>query len=218
VLSVTGSTAALKFELRDSDFSGSEFILEGATGIALRFLQWLCGDDWRPLEVHLSRRAPADPRPFRRFFGAPVRFSSTDDAVVLSADWLDRQVPREERRREASRVQIIAAPFSELVRRQAAMRLGLAPLGAGEIARDLGISRRQLFRRLQAEGTTVQTLIDEFRFTRARHLLAAGDASLSQIAFALGFPEQSSFSRAFARWSGVAPGEWRRANVPGPPS
>lgn len=202
----------MKFELRDSDFLGSEYVLEGATGIIMRFLQWLCGPHWRPEEVHLCRRAPADPDAFHRFFGAPIRFSATEDAVVFSADWLERPVPREERRREARRLEIERAPWSELVRRQVAMRLGLAPLSADLIASDLGISRRQLFRHLKAEGAAIQALIDDFRFARTRHLLTAGDSPLAQIAFALGFPEQSAFTRAFARWSGISPSEWRRIN------
>jgi AraC-like DNA-binding protein len=214
VLSDSDRTAIMKFELRDSDFPGSEFILEAATGIILRFLQWLCGEDWKPEEVRLCRREPSDPRPFHEFFGVPVRFSATEDAVLFSADWLDRPVPREERRREARRLEIAGAPYSELVRRQVAMRLGFAPLSAQEIARDLGISRRHLFRHLKAEGATVQALVDEFRFARARHLLTAGDAPLTQIAVALGFPEQSAFTRAFGRWSGMAPSVWRRISEP----
>jgi AraC-like DNA-binding protein len=140
----------------------------------------------------------------------PVRFSATEDAILFSADWLERPVSREERRQEGRRLEIAATPYSELVRRQVALRLGFASLGAQEIATQLGISRRQLFRHLKAEGTSCQALVDGFRFARARHLLAAGDAPLAQIGFALGFPEQSSFTRAFARWSGMTPREWRR--------
>jgi AraC-like DNA-binding protein len=89
------------------------------------------------------------------------------------------------------------------------MQLGFGSLGAKELARQLGISSRQLFRRLRAEGTTCQTIVDEVKFSRARHLLAAGDAPIADIAFALGYPEQSSFTRAFARWSGMSPQKWR---------
>ncbi len=211
VLASAGPVAMMKFELRDPDFDGSEFVQEGSTGIIHRFLQWLCGAAWKPEIVHLCRRAPADPKPFQKFFDAPVRFSATEDAIFFSAEWLDCPVAREEQRRAAKRVQIAAAPYSELVRRQVAMRLGLASLRADDIAGDLGVSRRQLFRQLKSEGTTVQVLVDETRFSRARHLLAAGDAPLADIAFALGFPEQSAFTRAFARWSGLPPGEWRRS-------
>jgi AraC-like DNA-binding protein len=202
--------ATLGFELRYSDFPGANFILEGAIGICLRFMQWLGGDPWKPEEVHLSGRKPVDPRPFQVFFGARVRFSATNDAILFSSDWLERPVAREQRRLELRRLEIAAAPFSELVRRQAAMSLGFRPLGAKDLARQLEVSPRQFFRRLKAEGTTCQKLVEDVKFSRARHLLAAGDAPITEIAFALGYPDQSSFTRAFARWSGVPPSEWRK--------
>jgi AraC-like DNA-binding protein len=214
VLSGNGDVAMMKFELRYADFPGAEFILEGATGIILRFMQWLCGRPWQPEEVHLSRREPADPRPFRAFFGAPVRFSSTENGVVFAADWLDRRLDREERRLRQMKFEAGAAPFSELVRRQVAIDLGFEPLTGARMASQLGISRRQLFRHLAAESTTYQSLVDDVRFSRARYLLSAGDAPIAEIAFAVGYPDQSSFTRAFARWSGATPGEWRRH--PGP--
>jgi hypothetical protein len=178
VLSASGSEAMMKFEMRDSDFFGSEFIYEGATGIISRFMRWLCGDGWRADEVHLCRRKPPDTDAFQRFFDAPIRFSATEDALLFAARWLGHPVPRERRRQQDRRLEIAAAPYSELVRRQVAMCLGLAPLDAQGIAARIGISRRQLFRRLKSEGTTFKALVDEFRFTRApyhRRCAAGGD-------------------------------------------
>jgi AraC-like DNA-binding protein len=209
-LSTRGPAAMLKFDLRYGDFAGAGFILEGATGIIHRFLQRLCGRSWKPDEVHLSRRAPSDPRPFQKFFGAPVRFSSTEDGVLFSSDWLSRPVAREEHRLRSRELEITATPFSELVRRQAAIGLGFERLTGKHLASQLGISRRQLFRHLSAEGTTCQKLVDDVKFSRARFLLAAGDAPIAEIAFAMGYPDQASFTRAFTRWSGMGPGGWRR--------
>jgi AraC-like DNA-binding protein len=212
VLSSAGEVAMLKFDLRYGDFPGANFILEGATGIILRFMQWLCGESWRPEEVHLSRRAPPDPRPFHDFFSAPVRFSSTEDGVLFSVDWLSRRVPREEHRLRSKGFEAAATPTSELVRRQVALRLGFEPLTGSRLATQLGLSRRQLFRNLSAEGTTCQRLVDDVKFSRARYLLAAGDAPIAEIAYAVGYPDQASFTRAFSRWSGMPPGEWRRCH------
>jgi AraC-like DNA-binding protein len=210
VFSSREAIAMLKFDLRQADFSGAELILDCATGIAFRFMQWLCGELWKPEEVHLSRRKPSDPRPFQDFFGAPVRFSATEDGILFSSDWLDRPVAREQQRLESRRLEIATAPFSENVRRQAAMALGFGPLSGKDLALQLGVSRRQFFRRLKAEGTSCRQILDDVRFSRARHLLAAGEAPIAEIAFALGYPDQSSFTRAFARWSGMSPGLWRR--------
>ncbi len=212
-LSVAEPTALLGYQLRNSGFPGANFILEGAIGIGLRFLQWLCGKRWKPEEVHLSARKPQDARPFQDFFGAPVRFSATNDAILFPSDWLKRPVHREQRRREEKHLEIAGAPFSELVRRQAAMNIGFGSFGTRDLACQLGVSRRQLFRLLKAEGTTCQKIVDDLKFSRSRHLLASGDAPITEIAFALGYPEQSSFTRAFARWAGVPPSEWRRQSA-----
>jgi AraC-like DNA-binding protein len=90
------------------------------------------------------------------------------------------------------------------------MNLGFGSFGAKDIARQLSVSPRQLFRRLRVEGTTCQKIVDDVKFSRARHLLGAGDAPITEIAFALGYPDQSSFTRAFVRWSGMPPREWRK--------
>lgn len=214
VLSTAGDVAIMKFDLRYADFPGAEFILEGATSIIFRFMQWLCGRRWKPEEVHLSRRAPRDARPFREFFGAPVRFSSTQDGVLFAAGWLDTRLDHEEHRLKRMKLEIGTAPFSELVRHQAAIDLGFEPLTGERLAEQLGMSRRQLFRHLSAEGTTCQTLVDDVKFARARHLLSAGDAPIADIAFAVGYPDQSSFTRAFARWAGMTPRAWRRHGQP----
>jgi hypothetical protein len=165
--SAGGTIATLGFELRYSDFPGANFILEGAIGIGLRFMQWLCGDKWRPEEVHLSGRKPADPRPFHDFFGAPVRFSATEDAILFSSDWIKRPVAREQCRLESTRLEIAAAPFSERVRRQVAMNLGFGSLSAKDLAFQLGVSARQLFRLLKEEGATCQTIVDDVKFSRS---------------------------------------------------
>jgi AraC-like DNA-binding protein len=209
-VSVSGRIVSFGFNLRRSDFIGANFILEAATGIIFRLMRWLCGPSWVPEEVHLSRRRPANPRPFQDFFGMPIRFSATEDAVLFSADWLTRQVAREEHRLNSKHPEIAASPFSELVRQQVAIGLGFASLDAQVLAEKLGISRRQLFRRLKAEGTTCQEIVDDVKFSRARHLLEVGDAPIAEIAFALGYPDQSSFTRAFARWSDMPPSEWRK--------
>lgn len=208
-----GSLAMVKFELRDADFPGAEYLEDGAIGIAFRLVQSLLGTDWRPDDVHLARAAPHDTSDFARFFGAPVRFSATEVALVFPTDDLGQPVSRERRRRQATGPAPTPTPVSERVRREVAMRMGLGPIDAQAIADALDLSRRQLFRELREEGTTVQALVDEGRFARARHLLAVGNASLAEIAFALGFPDQSAFSHAFKRWAGTTPRHWRQTKI-----
>ncbi|MGD9663813.1 MAG: AraC family transcriptional regulator ligand-binding domain-containing protein [Novosphingobium sp.] len=82
---------------------------------------------------------------------------------------------------------------------------------ATEAAKRLALSERTLHRRLAEEGTRFSTLVDEMRYSRARELLADRQMTIETIAFALGFAEPSSFSRAFKRWSGMAAAEYRQS-------
>ncbi len=83
---------------------------------------------------------------------------------------------------------------------------------AGEdLARHLGLHRRTLNRRLRAEGTTFQQVLDEVRYARARELLADVRISIADISLRLGYAEPSAFTRAFRRWAGTNPLRWRTA-------
>lgn len=79
-----------------------------------------------------------------------------------------------------------------------------------EVALGLGLSERSLRRRLAADNTSYQQLLDETREALATELLATTDLSVEQIAGRLGYAESASFTRAFQRWRGVPPGRYRR--------
>ena len=78
------------------------------------------------------------------------------------------------------------------------------------VAETVNTSVRTLQRRLAASGRSYKKLVDEVRLEGARQALAASDAPLKAIAFDLGFAEQASFTRAFRRWTGQAPSEYRK--------
>ncbi len=74
----------------------------------------------------------------------------------------------------------------------------------------LSMSVRTFQRRLAASGRTYKKLVDEVRLAEARRALAASKVPLKAIAFELGFAEQASFTRAFRRWTGQSPSEYRK--------
>lgn len=91
----------------------------------------------------------------------------------------------------------------------AASRTQAPALGRGvhrQVARELGIGPRALQSRLRAERTSFQLLLDEARRETALREFAEGRSSLSELAFLLGYSEQSAFQRAFKRWTGSTPG------------
>lgn len=78
-----------------------------------------------------------------------------------------------------------------------------------ETARLLAMSERTLRRRLTAEGTGFQDVVDRFRETRARELLTGSRDAVERIADRLGYSEASAFIHAFKRWTGLTPGAYR---------
>ena len=93
----------------------------------------------------------------------------------------------------------------------------LLPLGrarADVVAKKLGMSERTLARRLTEEGVTFIKVVQQLKATLARYYLEDETLPMSEIAWRLGFEEQSSFSHAYKRWTGKTPRELRGADYP----
>jgi AraC-like DNA-binding protein len=211
--SMSDAEVTLRYELREPAIEGANHVFVGVIAMAMRMMQALCGRDWQPDEVQLSRRSPQDVAPYRRFFRAPVRFNAAQDALVFEGRWLDHPVAPPGQPGVSPSFTGEGRAMSEIVGTLVSRRLGLEPVSAAELAAEIGNSRRALDRQLAGEGVSCQHLVDSIRFARARRLLADGDAPLSDIAFALGYPDSSVFSRAFRRWGDLSPSAWRKQNA-----
>ena len=78
-----------------------------------------------------------------------------------------------------------------------------------EVAKDLLQSPRTMQRRLAADGTTFQDVLEEARNELAQHYLLHSPLELTEVAYLLGYEDANSFFRAFRSWQGVSPGRWR---------
>lgn len=79
-----------------------------------------------------------------------------------------------------------------------------------ELAQALSRHRRALSRRLRAQGTTFQKVLDEVRFEVARQLLERSRTPIDEVAVALCYGDVSAFMHAFRRWTGTAAAQWRK--------
>jgi AraC-like DNA-binding protein len=75
------------------------------------------------------------------------------------------------------------------------------------------VSVRTLQRKLVATGTTFREVSETVRGRLAEGYLTDPGVSIAEVAFLLGFSDQSSFNRAFRRWTGESPGRWRRGRA-----
>jgi AraC-like DNA-binding protein len=179
----------------------------------------VASEPFRPEEVHLKHEAPEDTSGHESWFECPVHFGSDKDALRVS----DETLRTPNKVGDASIAQffdtILEAEIGTLddsvpLDRRVLDRVSTAMSGGvpalSDVASELGMSGRTLQRRLADEDTTYQSLVDDARRKLAVRLLGHdGDATLSEVAFMTGFADQSAFTRAFKRWTGVTPGAFR---------
>jgi AraC-like DNA-binding protein len=175
-----------------------------------------------PRAVHVAHAPPEQAEAhaaYRRVFGVDVRFGEPPTEVLFERALLAHPIPRAE------------SGLGEILERHAAALLAHLPddpslaarvratlvgrLRSGEIdidpvAATLRMSARTLQRRLRDESTSFSAIVDDVRRELSLRYVADPALSLSGIALLLGFADQTTFHRAFVRWTGRAPGAYRR--------
>jgi AraC-like DNA-binding protein len=195
------------------------------------FGSWLAG---RPLAPHALAfahpRAPdADPDEYARVLGVVPGFGAVAhtadfDAALLAlplpaADTgmyplLQQHAERLLREREQAGNGIVAQVHGAIV--HALANIGQPePVRLAGIAGRLDLTPRTLQRKLADAGATFQQVLDAARYALAMDYLRQHDLPLVDIAFLLGFQEQSAFTHAFREWSGMNPGAWRERALAG---
>jgi AraC-like DNA-binding protein len=216
VLDVDGPSARMGHVVHHR-VEATEQINDGALAEVFNVLRVLCGARWQPTEIQFARRVPADLRPFRRFFDAPLRFDADMHAVVFNSRWLSHELPAVDPElqrllsREVARLeQTHGDNFPDQIRTVLRSSLSTGTVSAESVAGLFSMHPRTLARRLEGFGTGLRELLDETRHDAAREMLAHTSLDVSQIAESLGYARTSVFIRAFRRWSGSTPVAWRK--------
>jgi AraC-like DNA-binding protein len=206
-------TAVLTFLPYDPDAEGTGLVAEAAMATITAVLRDLFGAAWEPSEVYLPRRVPEDCRPYA-FFRAPVHFNEEVAGLAIMARDLNRSVvgAHVTAPSEAADGPVAAEASADVVeelRRLLRIEMLTRRLSSALAAEHFAVHRRTLNRRLSAQGQGFKILADEVRFAVARQLLSDTDIPLVQVSAALSFSEPAAFTRAFERWSGLAPSRFR---------
>ena len=150
---------------------------------------------------------------------ADLRFERPNTAIAFEAGYLDLPVQQNER---SIKEFLRTAPESILLKYKngsslsARVRRRLRQFEPGEVpdfedlAGELNLAPATMRRRLHEEGTSYQSIKDQLRRDLAIGYLSHTDRSVMEIALELGFSERSAFHRAFRKWTGASPGEFRR--------
>jgi AraC-like DNA-binding protein len=194
-------------------------IVEFMLGWWVEFGRRLLGPDAQLTEVRFRHGAARDLRAHRRTFGCTLVFDAPHDEVVFPVRVLGTELPSADQgldrvlRGEAQRLLDAHAPAASLADEVARLvRSALAQGGATmpAIAGRLGLRERTLRRRLREEETTYERVVDTIRrelaLEHVAHVARAGaDRSMADIAFRLGYSDETAFYRAFRRWTGTTP-------------
>ncbi|MDV7143862.1 AraC family transcriptional regulator [Tropicimonas sp. TH_r6] len=221
-----------RFELREEGgarwlidhFPGAEIapvgIEETFANLTMGFRKAAPGREFA-LEVQVSFSPPPHRALYDEIFRAPVRFNAGRNAIRLNPAWLEENTlaPQpyafglfsrhadtllaELEGGETTRARVEALILPELHKGSISM---------DAVARDLGMSRQTLYRRLKDENATFAEVHDDLRQNMARGYLTARKISVTEVAYLLGFSEASSFVRAFKRWTGQSPAAFRQAH------
>ncbi len=172
-----------------------------------------------PRAVHFTHEEPNYRDAYEQVFHAPLVFGSARNALLLDDAFLTLKQPRTNRYMFGILSDRADALLKELERSQttrAHVEALLMPIlhtgdaGMDVIAGQMGLSRRTLWRRLNAEGITFGKVLDALRHQLALHYLNGKKVSANEAAYLVGFSDPASFSRAFKRWTGKSPREAKR--------
>jgi len=176
-----------------------------------------------PREVHLAFPDNGRGDDYRALFNATILFDAEQNALVFDREELEE--PLEGRSADltglADRVlseyidALSPAAVSTAVRKLLLQMLPTGNASQDEISRRMNMSRSTLQRRLQAENTNYRDLLEDTRRTLAMQYVRDNKHPLSYVAFLLGFSDQSNFSRAFRRWTGLSPKRYQEQSAAG---
>lgn len=157
-----------------------------------------------------------------RLFQAPIRYGQAGCGLVFQASWLELPVVQNRQSLGEFLQQVPAnllvkyrdqTSVTERIRRILRRHLAEELPSLDDVSHSLAMTPQTLRRRLRQEGQGYQALKDALRRDAAIEYLARPDLSLIDISAMLGFSEPSTFHRAFKKWAGVAPGEYRNTRL-----
>ena len=202
---------------------GLRFCVEEFISITCKLGGALANDSPMFKRVELSYSAPANADRYREFCNGPILFDAPRTLMTLEAHWVNKAL----RTCDDEFNDICVQHCSQVIRQIAQgsplisqIRAILLKSGASipkldDAARKLGVSARTLRRRLLAEGTSFQDLVNEFRFDLAKQYAGQSNLTTKEISYLLGYANVNAFNRMFAAKAGKTLRQYRESNQPG---
>ena len=207
-----------------SEHKDQGLLLEAVTGLIWRLLQESTDSEVSLLRVEFAHEKPVPVEAYASFFQVPVSFQTGRNALVFSRESLGVPV----RHANPQMFSFVERHFAEL-RQQlgsdrypialAKLRQGImenatqAEYGAAAAAAKANISLRTAQRLAKQHGTSLNALIDEIRLANAKSFLGDPEIDIATVGQLVGYTDARAFRRAFKRWTGLSPKEYRRETL-----
>ncbi len=196
-----------------------QLVDETAISLFTSYIRFLVAEPLKPLRVTFVNPAPADIRPYTEFFGCPVEFNDSVTRVRFPLHYMTIPLRQSDpalmdllsQQAEALLAALPSADsFYDRLRAAIVRSIHDGMPDLPTVAGLMALSTRTLQRRLQEKGLEFNLVLDKIRSELAQRYLGDKHLSFTDIALLLGYSEQSAFTRAFKRWFGVTPRDFKR--------
>jgi len=186
----------------------------------IRFARELVTLDFSPEKICFAYQKPVhDVTYLEAFFNCDIEFNSDKNAIIFNFEQAQEKLMcgnplithSHEKMLDEFMARIDKNDLSHVIKNKI---FDLLPLGAPSqtvIAEDLGMSLRNLQRKLQEQGTSYKEILESTRKKLAMDYIVQQHLSLSEIGYLVGFSSVGNFNRAFKRWTNQTPGEYRQS-------
>lgn len=214
VLEVKGSAASWQLSMDDTLRAHADQWIEESLLTAIKLVRVLLGARYVPQAVH-CRHAKTEGTDYERSFGAPIRFKAPFDGIILNREDLKSRNPIDDQQVHRflldyldSRVLRADEDVAAAVRSLLPKLIPTGKFSVNVVADQLCVHSRTLQRRLKVAGLSYAELLDECRARMARDYLLTSNLPMGNLAYMLGYADQSAFNHAFRRWYRMTPRQW----------
>lgn len=217
-LAKDGEHYVIRAQYPDKDRMAPPAGLDAGIAALLHLCEMSLGERLTPDKAELIFDKDRHPEAYAELLKCPIRYACEENALWFPAKIMEQPLPGGipdmlECADRIARDYIASFDRSQVATQVRSLLISMLPSGKVDqdaVASKLYRSASTLQRQLSAEGTSYRDIVAETRESLARQYLTDPDYTPSDVAYMLGFADQSNFGRAFKRWTGMSPGEFQK--------
>lgn len=188
--------------------------------LMVRFIRFIYNPAFNPLRICLARPEPSsDVAKYRDYFGCEIHFGCPEIVIAMASDAVDKPLPGASKELaqmhdQTSMQYLKRMEKQDIINRVRTMiveELSSSAITKQRVADKLCMSARSLQMKLAAKDTSFQEILDGTRNSLALGYMEQSAISITEAAYLLGFSDVSNFTRAFKRWTGKSPRDFRQS-------